>query len=226
MTPNSSATLDSHAEVGVHGPLGPCNGAAGPLPTGSNGYPQPPAPPPPPRRVRRLDQVNGWLDRIPARIKIAGGIVLVVVSTVTFTRMFVQPVDEDAIVTSAANVALGEVSAYIDERLAGETQIAVPASFSWAPCPLSTEARVMIGGDPSTGGKTLNEDRAAPLAQQASSFTQAFNLRDLRLVADTQSKLRVIADDPTAGVALFSCHVDATEVPVPSDPVPPTTVAG
>ena len=157
------------------------------------------------------------------------GGVAVLVGTVTFTRMFVHTVDEQAITRNAAQLAYNEVRAELDAAKAESTQIAVSSPFSWAKCPLSTEARVMIGGDPATGGKTINVDRAAPLEQQATTLLTAFRMVDLRLVATSQSQLRVVADNPTAGVSLFSCTNDSTEpapapaptvVEVPSDPAP------
>lgn len=208
---------------------GPAQGfGASPLP-----HPQPPPPPPPPAKNRRLKQVgqqaSGYVARFPLRYQLALGGVAVLVGTVTFTRMFVHTVDEQAITRNAAQLAYNEVRAELDAAKAESTQIAVSSPFSWAKCPLSTEARVMIGGDPATGGKTINVDRAAPLEQQATTLLTAFRMVDLRLVATSQSQLRVVADNPTAGVSLFSCTNDSTEpapapaptvVEVPSDPAP------
>lgn len=196
-----------------------------------HGYPQPPPPPPPPARTRRAKQLgkqaSGCVSRLPFRYQMAAAIGVTLVGSVVFQRMFVQTVDEDAITYNAAQIAYNTVRSELDAAKAESTQIAIAMPFSWAKCPLSTEAKVMIGGDPNTGGKTINPDRAAPLEQQATTLLTQFRMVDLRLTAASQSQLRVVADNPTAGVALFSCTTDAAEpaptttvVEVPSDPVP------
>lgn len=232
-----AAVVDGHPldkpAVGADHPASPDVLAPGGAP---HGYPQPPPPPPPPARKKRSKQlaepVVGWASRLPLRYQLALSGVAVLVCTVTFTRMFVHPVDEDQITENAAQAAYDAVRVELNAAKAESTQIAVALPFSWAKCPLSTEAKVMIGGDPSTGGKTINPDRAAPLEQQATTLLTQFRMVDLRLVATSQSQLRVVADNPAAGVALFSCSTDTAEPApspvsaVPQDPAPPpATVA-
>lgn len=223
-----NGSLDGHGTDGRLGPQAALEAPDGALP---GGFPQPPPPPPPPARTRRAKQLGrqatGYVNRLPFRYQLAGAVAITLVGSVVFQRMFVQTVDEDAITYNAAQIAYNTVRDELDAAKAESTQIAIAMPFSWAKCPLSTEAKVMIGGDPNTGGKTINPDRAAPLEQQATTLLAQFRMVDLRLTAVSQSQLRVVADDPTVGVALFSCTGDVAEpaptttvVEVPTDPAP------
>lgn len=212
-------------------------GGAEPLP---HNFPQPPPPPPAPRKPslakRAMRAGAGLTDQVaahPARFKLIGGLIVVLGVNIVITRWSMpDKVDEEAIANRAARLALNEVGVELDSARNQQTQIAVAMPFSWAKCPLSTEAKVMIGGDPQTGGKTINPDRAAPLEQQATALLTQFRMVDLRLVAASQSQLRIVADNPSAGVALFSCTADASEPApspvvsaVPNDPTPAPTTA-
>lgn len=213
-------------------------GGAEPLP---HNFPQPPPPPPAPRKPslakRAMRAGAGLTDQVaahPARFKLISGLIVVLGVNIVITRWSMPDrVDEEAIANRAARLALNEVGVELDTARNQQTQIAVAMPFSWAKCPLSTEAKVMIGGDPQTGGKTINPDRAAPLEQQATALLTQFRMVDLRLVAASQSQLRIVADNPSAGVALFACNVDSAEpapaptttvVATPQDPTPPATV--
>lgn len=213
-------------------------GGAEPLPYAQD-FPQPPPPPPAPRKpslAKRAMRVgSGITDQVaaqPARFKLIGGLIVVLGVNIVVTRWAMpDPPNEQAIANRAAQLALNEVGVELDTARNQQTQIAVAMPFSWAKCPLSTEAKVMIGGDPQTGGKTINPDRAAPLEQQATALLTQFRMVDLRLVAASQSQLRIVADNPSAGVALFACNVDSAEpapttsvVATPQDPTPPATV--
>jgi hypothetical protein len=170
---------------------------------GPESVPQPPPPPPAPKRQRL--KASGWLDKLPLRYQLIGAGVVVFGATVVFARLFVHPVDEEAIAAAATQAAVEATRGEVAAARAEATQVAVPTPFSWAKCPMTFEAMGLIGGDPNTGGKTINPDRAAPLEQQAQALLVAFTLPDLRLVSLSKSQLQVVADSPTAGVALFSC---------------------
>lgn len=187
---------------------------------GPESVPQPPPPPPAPKRQRL--KASGWLDKLPLRYQLIGGGFLIFGATVAFARLFVHPVDEAAIAAAATQAAVEATRAEVGAARAEATQVAVPTPFSWAKCPMTNEAMGLIGGDPNTGGKTINPERAAPLEQQAQALLVAFRLPDLRLVSVTKSQLQVVADAPTAGVALFNCLPGNT---APTVPVA-TTVAG
>ncbi len=167
--------------------------------------PHPPAPPPASRRLKAKRTARAWVQGLPFRYQLIGGAVIVVGCTVLATRLFVHPVDEDAIAQTAAERAYASVSAELDQAKAESTQIAVPSALSWATCPLTNEARVMIGGEARTGGKTLNEQRAGVLDTQARALLQTFTMADLRLTAPSQSELRIVAADPSVGVPMFNC---------------------
>ena len=146
----------------------------------------------------------------PARYKLIAGVVVLGVVNIAVTRAALPGQGQRRRRREPrCRAVIGDVRAELQSAMNSSTQIAVPTPFSWAKCPLSTEAKVMIGGDPTTGGKTINPDRAAPLEQQATNYLAQFRMVDLRLVAVSQSQLRVVADNPTAGVALFSCTADA-----------------
>lgn len=176
-------------------------------------FPQPPPPPPPPPTKARKAKaaVGGVLSRLPLRYQAFLFALLVIVVSMLSVRLFVPTVDEAQITADAAEIATAQVRNELDRAKAESTQIAVPTPFSWAKCPLSNEAKAMIGGEPSTGNKTPNIERATPLDEQAQILMQGFRLPDLRLVAITQSQLRVVADDPSAGVSLFTCSGDVSE---------------
>lgn len=169
--------------------------------------PQPPPPPPPPpapRKGRTTRTASAALSQVALRYKVIGGGVLVVAATIGFTRLFVHPVDEQAIADAAANGAVRATQQQLAAAKAEATQVAVPTPFSWAKCPMTNEAMGLIGGDPATGGKTLSPERAAPLEQEAQTLLVAFRLPDLRLVSPAPGALKVVATG-ASGVALFNC---------------------
>ena len=227
-------------EPGSDGRLGPQAALEAPFGALPGTHQQPPPPPPPPakpslmRKARKAaGSVTDSVAAQPARYKLIAGVVVLGVVNIAVTRAALpDKVDEEDVANRAAELVIGDVRAELQSAMNSSTQIAVPTPFSWAKCPLSTEAKVMIGGDPTTGGKTINPDRAAPLEQQATNYLAQFRMVDLRLVAVSQSQLRVVADNPTAGVALFSCTADASEPApspvvsaVPNDPTPAPTTA-
>ena len=234
------------AVVDTSGTIGPDRSdgvrRAGPggaeLPPSAQDFPQPPPPPPAPRKPSRLKQarraVLSAVDQVaaqPGRAKVIGGIVVLAVTNVAIVRLFAPAdPDVDGIANYAANVAVDEVRAELNLAKNSQTQIAVPTPFSWVKgCVLSNEAKAMIGGEPSTGNRTPNIDRSEQIEQQVSSLLTSFRIVDMRLVAPTMSSLRVVADNPSAGVRLFDCNFDSGEpapaptttvVEVPTDPAP------
>ena len=203
-------------------------------------HPQPPPPPPPPakpslmRKARKAaGSVTDSVAAQPARYKLIASVVVLGVVNIAVTRAALpDKVNEEDVANRAAELAIGDVRAELDAAKNSSTQIAVPTPFSWAKCQLSTDAKVMIGGDPTTGGKTINPTRAALLEQQATALLSQFRMVDLRLTAPAVDQLRVVADNPTAGVALFNCTPDTSEPApspvvsaVPNDPTPVPTTA-
>ena len=168
-------------------------------------------------------RLSGMVAGLPLRYQLVGGALIVVAATVLATRAFIHPVDEGAIVRQATADALAATQQQLSTARAEATQIALPAAFSWSPCPVGLEAQLMIGGDPNTAGRSLNPERAAVVDRQASALLVGFRPDQLRLESPSLGALKVTGDDPTAGVALFDCAAlgDAAAPPV----APPTTVA-
>lgn len=233
MTALVNGGLDSPAD-------GTQNGASRHFEEPGGSFRQPPPPPPPPAKPGLAKQAKrvagGFADSIaaqPGRYKVIGGIAVLVAVNVVATRMFMPaPPNEQAIADYATSAAVDTVRAELNLAKNSQTQIAVPTPFSWVRgCQLTNEAKQMIGGDPDTGGRTVNIERATPLEQQASALLTSFRIVDLRLVAPTLGTLRVVADDSSAGVRLFNCEFDGMEpapnvVETPQDPTPTSVAAG
>lgn len=211
-------------------------GVAGP-PLQDGDFPQPPPPPPPPSKPsawKRLRQSAGSVtDQVaaqPARAKVIGGIAVLAAANIAMVRVFSpEPPDLEAVANYAANVAVDNVRAELNLAKNSQTQIAVPTPFSWVKgCQLTNEAKQMIGGDPATGYRTVDQERAAEIEQQTSALLTTFRIVDMRLTAPTMGSLRVVADNPAAGVRLFDCDFGdsmepaptTTVVEVPQDPAP------
>ena len=218
--------LDGAAKIAGDEGAGAIPAAPSVPPTGPP--PPPPAPRPGPRRQpakqRALDRVRA----LPARYQLVGGALIVVAATVITTRAFIHPVDEQSIVRQATADALAQTQQQLASARAEATQIAVPAAFVWTTCEVGLEAQLMIGGDPRTGGNTLNPERAAAVDRQARQLLTAFFPQDMRLVSPSLGALKVSGDNQAEGVALFDCTARDKAAAAPAAaPVeaPPTTVA-
>lgn len=107
-----------------------------------------------------------------------------------------------------------DTKAYVDETVAKgvangpKTLVSSNPLEVAVPCPLSGEARRMIGGEPATGNTTLNVAVSQTLAQQARQYmaTDGVNPKQLRIY-DAGDGNVAISLDPTAGASLLDLAV-------------------
>lgn len=92
------------------------------------------------------------------------------------------------------------------ERLAAPAtqQVTVSNVLSWLPCPLTADAKGMIGYDP-PGGPTLNAQRAAAVETQTHKWLIDHTPKELRISQPDATHLVVFVLPITDGVPLIDC---------------------
>lgn len=96
------------------------------------------------------------------------------------------------------------VSAVQAMRVPASQQVVVTNSLSWLPCPLTADAKGMIGYDPPSG-PTLNSARAQAVSDQAHLLLAEHTAAEFRISQPDATHLVVFAGAPTAGVPLIDC---------------------